>query len=220
VNLSSMESSANSQRTRFNLITSSMHEKLVGEDEPQRLHALKSVEASLKSLPDMRVMLAHTNEFIVYVSRYLDDANYEIRLQALRVLCLFVDRLGPHVSQCYKQVCNAARQVLSQTHQSKAVKQTLMQMIILTVQYMPNSSLALECLLDKAKERSAKAREELLNIVIASVLKYPNDKFDSLRKIFFLVVPLMCDIKRNVRHAALECISVIHNKLKQTVIRN
>ena len=58
--------------------------------------------------------------------------------------------------------------------------------------------------------------EKIENSFIPVSDTYPNDKFDPLRKIFFQVAALLCDIKRNVRHAALECIAVIYSKLKQT----
>ena len=151
------------------------------------------------------------------MNNFVDDPNYEVRLASLKILNVFIQKLGPNVNQCYKVICNCARQVMSQTHQSKTLKQSLNNMLLVTIENMKNPILVLECLLDKIKDRSAKAREEFLNIIITAVLKFPNDKFDSLRKIFFQVAPLLCDIKRNVRHAALECIAVLYSKLKMAV---
>jgi hypothetical protein len=201
---------------KFNLIPQFIMQKLSGEDEIQRLQAIRQLEISVLNLPDIKSVYPYYQDFISYMNNFVDDPNYEVRLASLKILCTFIEKLGNHVNQCYKVICSCARQVMSQTHQSKPIKQSLNTMLLLTIENMLNPILILECLLDKIKDRNAKAREEFLNIIMAAVLKYPSDKFDPLRKIFFQVAALLCDIKRNVRHAALECIAVIYSKLKQT----
>jgi hypothetical protein len=201
---------------KFNLIPQFIMQKLSGEDEIQRLQAIRQLEISVLNLPDIKSVYPYYQDFISYMNNFVDDPNYEVRLASLKILCTFIEKLGNNVNQCYKVICACARQVMSQTHQSKPIKQSLNTMLLLTIENMLNPILILECLLDKIKDRNAKAREEFLNIIMAAILKYPNDKFDPLRKIFFQVAALLCDIKRNVRHAALECIAVIYSKLKQT----
>ena len=202
---------------KFNLIPGRILQKLSGEDEVQRLQAIKQLENSVNSLSDIKIVYPYYQDFIVYMNNFVDDPNYEVRLASLKVLCTFIEKLGSNVNQCYRVICNCARQVMSQTHQSKNMKQSLNTMLLLTIESMSSPILVLECLLEKIKDRSAKAREEFLNIIIISALKFPNEKIDSLRKIFFQVAPLLCDIKRNVRHAALECIVILYSKLKQVV---
>jgi len=202
---------------KFNLIPANTLQKLSGEDEIQRLSAIHQLETSVINLNDIKQVYPYYQDFIIYMNNFVDDPNYEVRLASLKILNVFIQKLGPNVNQCYKVICNCARQVMSQTHQSKTLKQSLNTMLLVTIENMKNPILVLECLLDKIKDRSAKAREEFLNIIITAVLKFPNDKFDSLRKIFFQVAPLLCDIKRNVRHAALECIAVLYSKLKMAV---
>ena len=107
---------------------------------------------------------------------------------------------------------------MSQTHQSKSVKQILTTILMLTIDSMrsqPPAVVVLECLLERIKDRNAKAREEFVNIVTAAVLRFGGEKFDSLRKVLLLVVPLLCDIKRNVRHAALECIVALFTTMRK-----
>ena len=202
---------------KFNLIPGRILQKLSGEDEVQRLQAIKQLENSVNSLSDIKIVYPYYQDFIVYMNNFVDDPNYEVRLASLKVLCTFIEKLGSNVNQCYRVICNCARQVMSQTHQSKNMKQSLNTMLLLTIESMSSPILVLECLLEKIKDRSAKAREEFLNIIIIAALKFPNEKIDSLRKIFFQVAPLLCDIKRNVRHAALECIVILYSKLKQVV---
>lgn len=200
---------------KYNIIAPSIIAALHGEDEVQRLQAIKQLEMTVKSITDIKIVQPYYQEFIGYMNNFVDDANYEVRLCSLKILCIFIQKLESNVNQCYKVICACARQVMSHTHQSKPIKQSLNTMLLLTIENMKNPILILDCLLDKIKDRSAKAREEFLNIIMGAILKYPSDKFEPLRKIFYQVTALLCDIKRNVRHAALECVAVIYYKLKQ-----
>ena len=207
----------NAKNLKYNIIGNHVISALSGEDEMQRLQAIKQLELTVKAIPDINIVSPYFQEFIVYMNNFVDDSNYEVRLCSLKILCIFIQKLQNNVNQCYKVICACARQVMSQTHQSKPIKQSLNTMLLLTIENMKNPILILDCLLDKIKDRSAKAREEFLNIIMGAILKYPSDKFEPLRKIFYQVVSLLYDIKRNVRHAALECIAVIYFKLKQIV---
>lgn len=210
--------SSNANNLKFNLINDNIVKKLSGEDEIQRLQAIKDLEQTVRNITDIRSIYPYYQDFIIFMNDFVDDSNYEIRLASLKLLTIFIEKLDTNVNQCYKAICQCARQVMSQTHQSKTIKQALNTMLLLTIDNMTNPVLVLECLLYKIKDRSAKAREEFLNIIITAVIiKFSDDKYDSLRKVFFQVVPLLCDIKRNVRHAALECIAILFTKIKQNV---
>ena len=87
---------------KFNLIGESTLRKLSGEDEIQRLTAIKELEASIRKLNDMQFMHAYYSDFIVFMNAFIDDANYEVRLASLKVLLLFVEKLHGNVSHCYK----------------------------------------------------------------------------------------------------------------------
>ena len=211
-------SNSNGSQLKFNLIPNSIIQKLSGEDELQRQQAIKQLEDKLANVDDINTMNPYHQDFLNYMTKFVDDPNYEIRVGALKIVYMFVEKLNPiHINQSFKAICNCARQVMSQTHQSKTIKQYLNSTLLYTIDKMKNAIVILECLLDKIKDRNAKAREECLNVIIAALLKFPGDKFDPLKKIFFQVAPLLCDIKRNVRHAALECIAVLFFRLRPTV---
>ena len=208
---------------KFNFIAESVAQNLSGENELTRLQAINQLDASVKMIIDIKKVYPHYQDFIEFMNQFVDDTNYEIRVSALKILCTFIQKLGPNVNlsidhqYCYKAICSCARNVASQTHQSKTIKQCLSSMVLITCEHMVTPIFVLESLLEKVKDKPAKAREEILNVIIASVLKFPGDKFESLRKVFYHVVPLMCDIKRNVRHAALECIAVLYPRIRDNV---
>lgn len=217
-NQSLMDSLDSEENMKFNLIPARILQKLSGEDELQRLKAINSLEQSVKDLTDIKTVYPYYQDFILYMSEFVNDTNYEIRLCSIKILTTFIKKLGPNINQCYKAISACARSVMNQTNQSKTIRQALTSMMITAIERMSSPVLILEALLEKVRDRSAKTREDTLNLVIACVLKFPNDKFESMRKIFFLVSPLICDIKRNVRHASLECLAIILNRLKQIVI--
>ncbi len=217
-------SAPNNSGLKFNFIAPNIVQNLSGgENEVQRLQAINQLEASVKNVTDIKKVYPHYQDFILFMNQFVDDTNYEIRVCSLKILCTFIQKLGPNVNLCidhvytYHVICDTARHVVSQTHQSKTIKQYLTSLILITVDFMAMPVLVLDSLLEKIKDKPAKAREEILNIIIAAVLKFPGDKFESLQKVFFHVVPLMCDIKRNVRHAALECIAVLYTRIRDNV---
>lgn len=220
-----MNNNANSNGLKFNLIPGQIVQKLSGEDETQRLAAINQLDELTQRLSsdlNRSMSLAHQFDFISYMSSFVDDANYEIRLGALKTLAQFVAKMdSTGVAHSYKVICACVRQVLSQTHHSKTTKQSLNAIVLTTVRLMTSPQqppiLVIDALLDKIRDRSAKAREEFLNVIIAAVIRFPSERVDSLRRVFFQVVPLMCDIKRNVRHAALECLAAIYSRLKTVV---
>lgn len=201
---------------KFNVISNKVLKKLYGEDELQRLEAIEELEMNIRNLNDLSIVYPYYEDFVMFIGNFIEDSNYKVRVGALDILFAFVKKLKSYVENCYKVICNCARQVMSQTHQSKTMKQLIMNILLLSIENMKNPNLILECLLEKIKDRSAKAREECLNVVIAAMLKFGSYKFD-LISIFKKVVPLLFDIKRNVRHAALECVAVLHNKLRERV---
>ena len=217
-NQSLIDSLDNEENMKFNLISARVLQNLSGEDELQRLKAINSLEQSVQHLTDIKTVYPYYQDFIIYMSEFINDTNYEIRLCSIKILTTFIKKLGTNINQCYKAISACARGVINQTNQSKTIRQALTSMMIIAIERMSSPVLILEAVLEKVKERSAKTREDTINLVIACALMFPNDKFESLRKIFFLVSPLICDIKRSVRHASLECLAIILNRLRKIVI--
>lgn len=201
---------------KFNIISNRILKKLFGEDELQRIQAIEELETNIKNLNDISIIYPYYEDFLIFIGNFIDDNNYKVRVGSLEVLYSFVKKLKSSIDNCYKIVCNCARQVMSQTHQSKTIKQLIMNVLLLAIDNIKNPNLIIDGLLDKLKDKSAKCREESVNAIIAIVLKYASQKFD-LINIFVKIVPLMFDLKRNVRYVVLECVAVVYAKLKDKV---
>lgn len=204
------------ENIKFNLISNRILKKLFGEDEIQRVEAIEELDMNIQNLNDISIVYPYYEDFVIFIASFIDDNNYKIRVGSLEILYNFVKKLKSMIENCYKLICNAIRQVISQTHQSKTMRQLTMNIVLISIDNMKNPNLIIDNLLDKIKDRSAKAREELLNIVMGSLLKFGTYKFD-LVAIFKKTAPLLFDIKRNVRHAALECIALVYSKLRERV---
>jgi len=201
---------------KFNIISNRVLKKLFGEDELQRLQAIEKLDSSIRSLDDISVIYPYYEDFIVFVGNFIDDNNYKVRVGALEVLNSFTRKLKSSIDNCYKVVSNCAKQVMSQTHQSKTIKQLIMNILLTAIDNMKNPNLIIDSLLDKIKDKSAKCREEIINVIIATLIKFGTSKFD-LINIFRKTMPLLFDIKRNVRYVTLECVAVLYSKLKDKV---
>ena len=201
---------------KFNVISNSILKKLFGEDELQRLQAIEKLNTSICNLDDVSIIYPYYEDFIIFLGNFIDDNNYKVRVGALEVLYSFVRKLKSSIESCYKVVCNCAKQVMSQTHQSKTVKQLIMNILLLSIDNMKVPNQMVDALLDKVKDKSAKCREEIMNVIIATLIKFGSNKFD-LTNMFRKIVPLLFDIKRNVRHVTLECVALLYSKLKEKV---
>ena len=70
----------------------------------------------------------------------------------------------------------------------------------------------LDILLQQKPSKNPKIREEVVNRVTAAVLTFPRSEFN-LGVLCWSVCPLLCDNRRSVRLAALECLSVLAQAL-------
>lgn len=201
---------------KFNIISNKILKKLFGEDELQRLQAIEKLEASIRGLDDISVVYPYYEDFIIFIGNFIDDNNYKVRVGALEVLYSFTRKLKSSIENCYKVICNCAKQVMSQTHQSKTIKQLIMNILLTAIDNMKNPNLIFDVLLDKIKDKSAKCREEIINVIIATLIKFGTSKID-LINIFRKIMPLLFDIKRNVRYVTLECVAVLYSKLRDKV---
>jgi hypothetical protein len=201
---------------KFNIISNRILKKLFGEDELQRLQAIEQLEINIRNIDDISIIYPYYEDFIIFIGNFIDDNNYKVRVGALEVLYSFVRKLKSSIENCYKVVCNCAKQVMSQTHQSKTIKQLCMNILLMSIDNMKNPNLIVDALLDKVKDKSAKCREEIINVIIATLIKFGSYKFD-LINMFRKIVPLLFDIKRNVRYVTLECVAVLYSKLKDKV---
>lgn len=150
-------------------------------------------------------LMPHMISFISFLNNLLDDSNFKITTVTLDILCILVEKLGKHVKQYLKPLSSALTKRMGDN--KIVVRQAVMKVAIKMMQsYTAKPVLSVIC--ENLQHKNSKVRQETLNIIIAAMLTFPSYAFD-LPAVCRMVAPTLTDVKRQVRQAALECLSVI-----------
>lgn len=180
----------------------------ISDQENFKLRA-KGVEELRNIVCDMREvdenLLPHMLSFISFLNNLLDDSNFKITTVTLDILCILVEKLGKNVKQYLKPLSSTLTKRMGDN--KIVVRQAVMKVAIKMMQsYTAKPVLSVIC--ENLQHKNSKVRQETLNIIIAAMLTFPSYAFD-LPAVCRMVAPTLTDVKRQVRQAALECLSVI-----------
>ncbi|XP_064599948.1 TOG array regulator of axonemal microtubules protein 1-like isoform X2 [Liolophura sinensis] len=175
------------------------------ENFKARALAVEELKNILNDLYRLDLLKPHMLSFISFVSSLLDDANFKITTVTLEMLNILACKLGQDVRHYLQPLVSALTKRMSDN--KIVVRQVVMKVSMQLMQsYAPKPVLAVIC--DNLNHRNSKVRQETLNIIIASLLKFPSYDFD-LPRLCQIVGPSLLDPKRQVRQAALECYAVL-----------
>lgn len=150
-------------------------------------------------------LMPHMISFISFLNNLLDDSNFKITTVTLDILCILVEKLGKNVKQYLKALSLTLAKRMGDN--KIVVRQAVMKVAIKMMQsYSAKPVLSVIC--ENLQHKNSKVRQETLNIIIAALLTFPSYAFD-LPVVCRMVAPTLTDGKRQVRQAALECLSVI-----------
>lgn len=150
-------------------------------------------------------LLPHLISFISFLNNLLDDSNFKITTVTLEILCILVERLGKNVKQYLKALSSTLTKRMGDN--KIVVRQAVMKVAIKMMQ-SHSAKPVLSVICENLQHRNSKVRQETLNIIIAALLTFPSYAFD-LPAVCRMVAPTLTDVKRQVRQASLECLSVI-----------
>jgi len=150
-------------------------------------------------------LMPHMISFISFLNNLLDDSNFKITTVTLDILCILVEKLGKHVKQYLKPLSSALTKRMGDN--KIVVRQAVMKVAIKMMQ-SHSAKPVLSVICENLQHKNSKVRQETLNIIIAAMLTFPSYAFD-LPAVCRMVSPTLTDVKRQVRQAALECLSVI-----------
>ena len=157
-------------------------------------------------------LLPHLKHFLVVLKDLLNDSNFKVNLSCLQLFGAIIDKLGTEIEPVLDQLVNVLGSKLGDN--KNVIKQTNMQVFKKLMQNV--SPRKVLCVLKgNIKHRNSRVREETLNVIIASLLTFPSNKFD-LPQLTNDVAPALIDPKSRVRHAALEAFAVISQLLGRT----
>ncbi|XP_041069813.1 TOG array regulator of axonemal microtubules protein 1 isoform X1 [Carcharodon carcharias] len=194
----------------FRIIPQELYARLLDrEDYKSRTHAVEELKNVVDDFNFMTVPSTSILGLIGFLCTLLDDSNFKVVHGTLEIINLLVVKLNHGVVNYLKPITSATIKVLGDN--KVVTKQEYMKVFIgLMKQVGPQK--VLDMLLDNIKHKNSRIREEILNIIIASLLTYPSEDFD-LPSLCQVVAPALTDSKRKIRHAALEAFAMLASSL-------
>ncbi|KAK6481507.1 TOG array regulator of axonemal microtubules protein 1-like isoform X1 [Huso huso] len=195
---------------KYGIVPLDLHSRLLDlKDYKARTHAVEELKSVVSHTDLSNVPPANVHGLIGFLCSLLDDSNFKVTHGTLEILNLLVVKLGRHVEQFLRAVVTTAVKVLGD---NKAVTKQAYMKVYMGLMKNAGPQKLLDLLLENVKHRNSKVREEVINIIIASLLTHPSEDFD-LPKLCFAVAPALADGKRKVRHAALEVFAVLASSM-------
>ena len=158
---------------------------------------------------NLRQLLPYLEHFLGVLKELLNDSNFKVNLSCLQLFGAIIDKLGTEIEPVLELLVNVLGSKLGDN--KNVMKQTNMQVFQKLMQNISPKKV-LSILKGNIKHRNSRVREETLNVIIASLLTFPSNKFD-LPQLTSYVAPALIDPKSRVRHAALEAFAVISQVL-------
>nr|XP_015205646.1 PREDICTED: protein FAM179B isoform X2 [Lepisosteus oculatus] len=195
---------------KFGMIPHGLHEQLLDHSNYQsRTHGVEELknilyDSDLTSVPPENIV-----DFIGFLRRLLDDTNFKVLYGTLEVLNLLLVKLGYHAELYVENIVHAAVKVLGDTrtvtrHEYIKVYMQMMRVV--------RPQIVLDFMMGQLKHKNSRVREDVINIITASILTHPRGGFD-IDRLCYAVAPCLADSKRKVRHAALELFAVFASYL-------
>ncbi|XP_067847964.1 TOG array regulator of axonemal microtubules protein 1 [Heptranchias perlo] len=194
----------------FRIIPQELYVRLLDrEDYKSRTHAVEELKNVVDDLNFLTVPSLAILGFIGFLCTLLDDSHFKVVHGTLEIINLLVVKLNHGVVNYLKPITSATIKVLGD---NKVVTKQEYMKVFMGLMKQVGPQKVLDMLLDNIKHKNSRVREEILNIVIASLLTYPSEDFD-LSSLCHVVAPALTDSKRKIRHAALEAFAMLASSI-------
>ncbi|XP_048393699.1 TOG array regulator of axonemal microtubules protein 1 isoform X3 [Stegostoma tigrinum] len=194
----------------FRIIPRELYVRLLDrEDYKSRAHAVEELKNVVDYFNFMTVPTTSILGFIGFLCTLLDDSNFKVVHGTLEIINLLIVKLNHGVVNYLKPITSATIKVLGD---NKVVTKQEYMKVFMGLMKQVGPQKVLDMLLDNIKHKNSRVREEILNIIIASLLTYPSEDFN-LPSLCHIVAPALTDSKRKIRHAALEAFAMLASSL-------
>ena len=196
----------------FGVIPSQIIAKLQDQSNFRvRSQAVEELRYFLKDMSDAtaHAMSPHVPNFINFLRTLLDDSNFRITTMTLEMIEILVIKQAQLIKPHVKTLVETLTKPMSDT--KTVIRQAIMRVFIRLMQILSPKDV-LSVIGQNLSHRNSRVRQETLNAIIASLLKFPSYDFD-LSDLCQRIAHTLVDNKRQVRQAALECFAVIASNL-------
>lgn len=180
-------------------------------DWKSRSNGMDELLLIIDGIANPLVLAPHCDSFLEYLSKFVDDVNFKIILNALNVIYKVVLKTGLHIRPCLDRVVEI---LVSKLSDAKVIVRQVSLKLAMALMESLSPSTVLAVFFPYLRHKNARIREEITNIITSALLNFPSSDFD-LRTIPVKMAPLLLDSKRRVRHAVLENFAVLAQQLGQ-----
>lgn len=196
----------------FGIFQPYITEKIKSDDWKTRVEALEHMKIIIREMPDFCEKISDMDEFMIFLSRLLEDSNFKIVIQTLSVYDLLIDKFKNQIRRFLKTFVTS---VLKRLGDPKLVVREHAIRVIHKLMHHIHPTEVLGNLLQYKDCRNIRLREEIINRVTAAVLTFPSYNFE-FHPLCEAVAPLTADTRRRVRLAALECFAALAQAMGPT----
>lgn len=196
----------------FGIFQPYITEKIKSDDWKTRVEALEHMKIIIREMQDFCERISDMDEFMIFLSRLLEDPNFKIVIQTLSVYDLLIDKFKNQIRRFLKTFVTS---VLKRIGDPKLVVREHAIRVIHKLMHHIRPTEVLGNLLQYKDSRNMRLREEIINRVTAAVLTFPSYNFE-FHPLCEAVAPLTADTKRRVRLAALECFAALAQAMGPT----
>ncbi|XP_067943298.1 TOG array regulator of axonemal microtubules protein 1-like [Watersipora subatra] len=194
-----------SQELYYGVIPAAMRAQLSDDNFRNRSQAVEQLKTLMEGLPSISPLLPYVKEFLSMLNGLLDDNNFKIITVTLDIMAILVEKMSRDMQPHLEVLIQALTKRMGDN--KNVIRQAITKVILQLMQTLrPKIVLLLLC--NNLSHRSPRVRAEAINCVINALLTFPSYEFD-LPALCSSMSYCLLDMKRVVRHAALECIAVL-----------
>ena len=201
--------SRSSSPLEFGLISSATLTSLCDERYEVRCNAMEDLEAAVNRIERATAITPHIPGLLDLLEQLAGDTNLKVALAALEVMGQVVQKVGyPMRTQLPKMMVPLVRMF---GDSQVVVRQAVGKLMYRLMQFLTPAPV-FEVLLASLNDRNWRVREEICNVVILNIAKFPRQQLD-FTKIVNALQPLLMDEKKRVKFVCLEAFSAIRKTL-------
>ncbi|CAI5452065.1 unnamed protein product [Caenorhabditis angaria] len=200
--------SGNERRLRFGIVPA-LVASLISDDQDinSRISGLEKLKQIIEQITPEEInrLVPHLHSYLLLLSNVLSDLNFKIVVIALDIVRLTVHSLRNHMEAHLQQLVSLVSKHFG--NQKSVIKQLIMMTFMDLFQHINPKSVSAS-LRPYLENKNSRTREEVLNILTAALMTISPSKFN-MTPVINNLIPLLNDVKRRVRLAAFEQLSVV-----------
>lgn len=197
---------------RYGIIPYAIIEQIDNEADWQiRFNGLERLKVIIENVSesDTRKLQPHLFSYLNLIGNILDDLSIKVIVITLEILRTSVSKLKKLLEPHLQHTVSVMGKHFG--NQKIVVKQLNMMTAIELMKHLhPKPVIAPLCTF--LQHRNSRVKEEALNIITASLLRFASGEFN-LPAIAHVLAPMLADAKRRVRLAAFECLAVLAHSM-------